>query len=107
MLRFVLALLTLFVATPALPAFAMESLESAKASGMVGERPDGYLGAVTPAGKAVADSINAARRAEYERVAKQNSQPVAVVEKLMGEKLTGRAASGEFVMTPDGQWRKK
>lgn len=84
-----------------------QSLEQAKASGMVGETASGYLAAVKPEGQAVANSINAERRKEYERIAAQNGQPVDVVEKLMGQKLVNRAGAGEMVQDASGRWIKK
>lgn len=49
---------------------AMSALGGAKAQGLVGEQADGYLGVVSNSGQAadIAAQINAARRAEYQKV---------------------------------------
>jgi uncharacterized protein YdbL (DUF1318 family) len=90
-------------------AFAMD-LDAAKSQGLVGERPDGYLGAVA-AGRAdiqsLVNDINARRRAQYQEIAKRNGTSLTAVEQVVGQKLISRAASGEYVMTPGGQWVRK
>ena len=50
---------------------AMSALGEAKASGQLGEMPNGYLGVVEDNGQAaeIARLINQARRAEYQRQA--------------------------------------
>ena len=51
---------------------AMTALPAAKQAGQLGEQPNGYLGVVSSGGNAaeVARQINAARKEEYQRVAK-------------------------------------
>lgn len=91
-------------------AFAVD-LDTARNSGLVGERPDGYIGspAASPSGdvQTLISSINAQRKAEYQRIAASNGQSIDVVQKLAGAKLIERAGSGQYVMTPSGQWVKK
>ena len=93
------------------PAFARDELDSAKDSGLVGERMDGYLGIVAknpPADiKSLVQDINAKRKRAYEEIATEQGQPLHVVEKLMVEKLVKRAAPGHYIMTEDGRWVKK
>lgn len=96
---------------PILPggAFSMD-LQAAKNQGLVGERPDGYLGAVA-GGRAdvaalVAD-INAKRRAKYQGIAQKRGTSLAAVEQFIGQKLITRAEPGQYVMTPGGQWVRK
>tara|TARA_B100000965_G_scaffold253261_1_gene213093 strand:+ start:355 stop:690 length:336 start_codon:yes stop_codon:yes gene_type:complete len=90
-------------------AWAMD-LDAAKSQGLVGERPDGYLGAVA-AGRAdvqaLVNDINTQRRAKYEAIAAKRGTPLANVERFVGQKLITRAATGEYVMTPGGQWVRK
>ena len=67
-------LLALLLALPAAAMTlneAMSALGEAKASGMLGEKPDGYLGVVRSSKNAeeIASQITQARRAEYPRVA--------------------------------------
>lgn len=105
---FALAALTLSLA--AFPAFAID-LDSAKAQGLVGERADGYIGAVTSAPSAevvsLIDSINRQRKTVYQQTAAGNGQTLSVVEKLAADKLKARLASGQFYMDGSGSWKKK
>jgi uncharacterized protein YdbL (DUF1318 family) len=86
-------------------------LEDAKTAGLVGERIDGYLGVVdsgAPAEvKRLVEQINAERQAKYAELAAKQGVPVKAVAQIAGEKLINRASSGEHVMGPDGQWRRK
>jgi hypothetical protein len=84
-------------------------LDAAKAQGLVGEQPDGYLGVVqaTPAAVELTANINAQRRAAYERIARDNGIPVAQVATLAGQKAIERTARGNYVRTPGGQWVRK
>lgn len=106
-LAFASALL-LLVAAPGAWAAA---LDDAKAAGLVGERPDGYLGLVDPnappAVKQLVDSVNAKRKAEYTRIAKQNGTAVDAVAALAGAKLIERTPPGQYVMGVDVRWVKK
>lgn len=78
------------------PAFALD-LHSARASGAVAETPDGYVKAVQSSAEveALVADVNAKRRAEYERISKQNGQPVDVVGKLAAPEIAKRAAAGK------------
>jgi uncharacterized protein len=87
---------------------ASARLASAKTDGLVGERPDGYLGVVQPSSEAdmVVNLINAARREEYQRIAVQQGVPRATVEALAGERAIARSASGHFILE-GGRWVRK
>ena len=90
-------------------AWAMD-LDAAKSQGLVGERPDGYLGAVAAGRadvKALITDINAQRRAKYQAIAQKRGTTLSAVEQFVGQKLITRAAPGEYVMTPGGQWVRK
>jgi uncharacterized protein YdbL (DUF1318 family) len=86
-------------------------LQAAKSQGLVGEQPNGYLGSVK--GKpgndvaALIREINAARKQEYQRIAKQNNTQLDVVEKLAGKKAIEKTPAGQFVRLPSGKWVKK
>ena len=92
-------------------AFGAElSLRGAKQQGLVGEQPDGYVGAVRSASPEVAaliKDINARRRAEYQRIAAQNQIALSDVAKVSGQKLINRTASGNYVRDAQGNWKKK
>jgi uncharacterized protein YdbL (DUF1318 family) len=93
----------------ALPAAALD-LDTAKARGLLGERPDGYVEVVDAGAsaevQALAQDVNAKRRVAYEQVARQNGAPVADVAKIAGKKLIDGAAPGTYVKI-DGKWVRK
>jgi uncharacterized protein len=91
-----------------LPAAALE-LGEAKAKGLVGEQADGYLGVVSGDGEAsaLAQQVNAKRRAEYGEIAQKRGTSVDDVAKLAGAKLVERTPGGQFVRGSDGRWVKK
>ena len=68
---------------------AAQSLDEAKAQGLVGERRDAVIrsgfrwGAIT----ALVNAVNEERRQAYERIAAENGLPLAQVERLAAEKL--------------------
>ncbi len=98
------------VLVPLSPAAAL-SLDEAKAQGLVGEQPNGYIGAVpgqsNAAAAALVDQINAKRRAAYQSVADSNGTTLKSVEVLAGQKLIGRLQSGEWFQDQGGQWRRR
>jgi len=89
-------------------AFAL-SLDEAKSTGLVGETPGGYLAPVKPSGEvnALVSDINNQRRAEYERIAKQNGQPRSVIESLAAKKAYELSRTGHHLQASDGSWKKK
>ena len=107
-----LALLAAVLLAAAAPsARAEEDLSAAKAAGLVGERPDGYLGAVSsnpsPETKQLIANINTKRKLEYSRIAKENGTTVDAVAALAGAKLIERTPPGQYVLGVDVQWKKK
>lgn len=84
-------------------------LNEAKTRGLVGEQVDGYLGVVNPTPEAVAlaEDINAKRKAAYETIARQNGATLSEVAALTGQKVIDKAAPGTFVKGADGSWVKK
>ncbi|MCQ4260251.1 YdbL family protein [Stutzerimonas stutzeri] len=87
---------------------AMSALGQAKASGQLGERPDGYLGVVESSGQAeeIASQINQARRAEYHRLAQKNGIKVSDVEAIAGKKAIEKTPSGQIIQL-NGSWVRK
>ncbi len=87
------------------------SLDRPKQEGLIGERPDGYVGFVVdvvPAEvKKLVDRINQERRVEYQGVADETGTSLEAVEALFGEKLIARQPPGTYVMTADGTWISK
>lgn len=86
-------------------------LGDAKAEGLIGEKPDGYLGLVdssAPADvRALVQDVNAKRRANYQRIAKQQGAPLAEVEKVGGMTAIDKTQRGHYVMDASGRWVKK
>jgi uncharacterized protein YdbL (DUF1318 family) len=91
---------------PVQTALAADALATAKASGLVGEQPDGYLGLVKAdapdATIAMVDEINAKRRAEYEKIAGQTSTTVEAVGAVTFEKLLKSGKPGYYLV--DKKW---
>lgn len=87
---------------------AMSALGAAKASGQLGEQPDGYLGVVSAAGESaeIAKLINQARQAEYQRLAKDNGLQLGDVEALAGQKALEKTPSGQYIQV-NGKWVRK
>ena len=85
------------------------SLDEAKANGLVGEKGNGYLGAVHSANaetQVLIDDVNQKRRQAYEDIAKRNGTNIRAVETLAGEKAVQNTKPGNFVEGPGG-WIKK
>ena len=84
-------------------------LQTAKAQGLVGETPTGYL-AVVGSGHAEATalalSINAQRKQQYEEIAQRNNTPLKTVEALAGKKAIDMTPAGQFIQL-NGAWTKK
>lgn len=87
---------------------AMSNLGSAKEQGLVGEKPDGYLGVVSNSGDAaeIVKLINEARQAQYERLAKDNNIAVADVQAMAGQKAIEKTPSGQYIQI-NQKWAKK
>ena len=87
---------------------AMGALNNAKNSGLVGEQVNGYLGVIKNQNGAadVARLINAARKAEYQKLASSNGISLQDVEILAGQKSQRKTAAGQWIQV-NGQWRRK
>ena len=112
-MRRALQLLTLVLLCSGLfagPAFAL-SLNEAKAQGLVGEKIDGFVGAVVadPSGEVrdLVEEVNRQRRQKYDEVAKERGVPLDAVAKITGEKQLERTPAGQYVAGADGRWRQK
>ncbi|SRR5690606_17404048 len=88
-------------------AFGLE-LKDAKAQGLVGETDTGYLAAVQASAEvsALVADINAQRKAEYQRIARQNGISLADMEKLAAQKAIEKTPPGHYVSI-GGQWQRK
>ncbi len=88
-----------------------QSLDEAKAQGLVGEQLNGYLGIVTSSPsnslRSLVNDVNQQRRALYQRSADEASVELSVFEARAGQRLQQRAKPGEFIQDKNGQWRRK
>lgn len=86
-------------------------LGSAKAQGLIGEKPDGYLGLVVSNApsdvRALVNDVNNKRRARYQQIARKQNAPLSEVEKVGGMTAIDKTRSGHYVMDSMGRWVKK
>jgi len=89
-----------------------DPLDSARAAGLIGERPDGYVAAVSASPTAdiqkLVDDINAQRRKIYEQLASQKGVPSEEIAALAAEKtISQKLQPGWYYMNSAGQWVQK
>ena len=98
------------IAAPS-PSHAQASLDAAKRSGLIGERPDGLVGFVAdtvPADiRSLVEQINAQRMRRYDQVAASNGAPIDSVQTMAGRQLIDRTPAGQYVLSASGRWMKK
>ncbi len=107
--RTVAVALTLILATAA-PVQAQTAVIAARSSGLIGERFDGYLGAVgpLPAGlRSQVAAINIKRRALFSDLASRRGVSTQEVGYTTACALFARVAAGEVYMLTEGQWRRR
>lgn len=85
-------------------------LVGAKQAGLIGERPDGLIGAVTPTPSAEIESLiantNQGRLDVYRETAKKQGLPLDTVQKIAADKLMNLAAPGDYILS-GGKWVQK
>lgn len=106
-LRF-FSVIILGTALTAFSAWALD-LHEARVTGAVGEKLDGYVEALqhSPAVTTLVNTINAKRKQEYERIAKEKNQSADVVAKLAAPQIISGLESGASYQASDGSWKKK
>jgi len=105
--RFSIALAMLAMS---IAAFGQGDLASAKAQGLIGERPDGLVAIVsdpTPALEAIVAEVNAERMSEYRQIAAETDAPLEAVQARAGRQIIERLPSGQYFMDAAGRWRRK
>ncbi|MES2146375.1 MAG: YdbL family protein [Pseudomonadota bacterium] len=86
------------------------AVDQARASGVVGERFDGYLGFAAPTSQMVksqVSTINIRRRALYSRLAASKGASAQDVGITAGCQLLDRLEIGQAYMLADGVWRRR
>lgn len=107
------SLASAMVCLAATAAAASPAIDAAKASCIVGEQFDGYLGvidagAASEALKREVRSVNLQRKAAYASLAERNGVTVDVAATLTAEKLLNGAPSGQCILPQaGGPWQKK
>lgn len=95
------------------PAFAQAAdakaiVDTAKASGVIGETASGYLAVVSSASRDVVNAmneINIRRKSLYTRLARQQNLQIDVVAALTAEKVRAtKAKTGEKYLDKNGEW---
>ena len=91
-----------------LPALAID-LDSARSQGLVGERADGLVGAITDTAEvnALVKAVNAARLADYRDISTRQGTKLDAVQAIAGAKQVQRAQeSGWYYLDGSGKWKK-
>lgn len=86
------------------------NVASAKAEGMVGEKPNGMLGIVinNPSDdiKMLVKTTNIARLERYKQIANKNGIEITKVQAMAGAKLIKEAPKGQWIFI-EGKWTQK
>ena len=87
------------------------TLDQAKAQGLLGEMPNGYLGIVSasasPEAKALMKDINRKRKQKYQEISRKNGTKLEAVEALAGKTVLKKTKPGHYIQSPSGKWTKK
>lgn len=97
------------LATTAVNCLAL-TLHEAKDQGLIGEKPNGYIGAVTKEHglvDALIKDVNGKRRQKYREIAKRDNTSLRVVELLAGEIVIKKTKPGNYIQLSTGRWVKK
>lgn len=90
-------------------ALAMD-LNSAKRSGLIGEKQNGLIGATLPNPSAdlsaLVDTTNAGRIEVYKQMADKQNIPLKEIQAIAAQKIYDLAEEGDFLMV-NGKWVKK
>ncbi len=99
----------ILIAAPFSSAFAMD-VATAKAEGLVGERPDGLLGVVNPPGsmevQLLVKDTNEGRMRIYIGMSQRQKVSLPQIQAIAAENLIARTTPGQYVFS-NGNWVKK
>ena len=86
---------------------AKQVVDSAKASGLIGETAGGFLAVVDSAPRDVVNAmneINIRRKSLYTQLARKQNVQIDVVAAVTAEKVRAKAKSGEKFLNKAGEW---
>ncbi len=92
------------------PAMAQDAVIAARGAGQVGERYDGYLGAVGPLSPSLRSqvaAINIKRRALFSDLARRRGVTANDVGVAAACALLARVAVGEAYLLSENEWRRR
>lgn len=105
------ALLAVTAGAPPVAGLVQESAAELRATGLAGERYDGYLvlvAAAPPALRAQVEAVNIRRRAHYTNLAARRGARVEEVGVAAAcEIFAMRVQPGQHYMLPDNIWRRR
>ena len=87
-----------------------QSLDAARAAGMIGEKADGYVvarGTVTPAVQNLINSVNSERSRIYAQRAREQKVPAAAVGQTYAGQIAAKAPKGTWIQSQSGAWSRK
>lgn len=104
--RLTMAMLGVLLLSPAAQAL---TLDEGRQQGRVGETFSGYIAPRTNDAQtqALVERVNQGRRAEYQRIARENGMKADDVAGIAGQKLVERASPEEYVRGINGKWFRK
>ncbi len=106
----VLAAVILAFAVTAGPAYA-QSLDALRASGVVGERFDGFAelrgGGASPQARSLVKQVNEKRRRIYQQRAAKQGVPVGQVGRVYAKQIMQKAPKGTWFLGESGRWTRK
>ncbi len=78
------------------PVMALD-LQQARSQGIIAEQANGYVTVIknSPEATKLANEVNAARTQEYQRISKENGQPVDVVAKIAAGEIARKLNAGK------------
>lgn len=105
-----LAIFSLLMAIPVTATAGELDLVGAKQAGLIGERPDGLIGAVIPNPSVEIENLiastNQGRLDVYRETAEKQNLPLETVQKIAAEKLLNLTSPGDYILS-GGKWVKK
>jgi hypothetical protein len=108
MKKIFLGLTSLVILGSSIAAYALD-LQSARSQGLVAEKTDGFVKAVTDRldVNTLVNEVNALRQNEYKRISGENGQPVSVVAKVASEQIVSKLPAGSLYENSAGAVIKK